>query len=146
MDCRCQRTLIFSFPSATFHSPPYIISQRCLHSSPNISEHYIKFHLPFVILSFVLSLTYFSDISIDGLQWTLVDFLPMTPVSIFIFTYVYFYLHFYLHFPMLLCFTFISGVLIFFSHIVTDRLLEDLYLFLLGSPARCAKYCNYLCQ
>ena len=60
--------------------------------------------------------------------------------------YVYFYLYFYLHFLMLLCLTFISGVLIFLSHIVIDFPLAGLYPFLLGSSVRCTSYCNYLCQ
>ena len=67
-------------------------------------------------------------------------------MSIFILTYVYFYVYFYLHFPMLLCLTFISGVLIFLSHIVIDCPLAGLYSFLLGSPARCTNHCNYPCQ
>ena len=103
--------------------------------------------LPFVILSSVLSFTFLVS-PLDGLgvdmelTWTL----PMTPISIFILTYVHFYLYFYLYFPMLPCLTFISGVLTFLSHTVIDHLLVGLYSFLLGSPARCAKYCNYLCQ
>ena len=72
------------------------------------------------------------------------------------FTYnpcVYFYLHLCLFLSSFLssflCYhvsPFISGVLVFLSHIVIDCPLAGLYPFLLGSPARCAIYCNYLCQ
>ena len=128
----------------------YIIPQRCLQISPNIFKHLqallsSPYPLLFFPLFFLLLLWYLCQTDSELAQ-TLTQTLPMTLISIFILTYVYFYLHFYLHFPMLPCLTFISGVLIFLSHIVIDHPLAGLYPFLLGSPARCAKYCNYQCQ
>ena len=146
----CQGTLIFSnistvyssFPSATFcftslyyPSTTSTIISKHLHTSPSTALSFSPCY------SFLYSFLYFSDISVRQTsrlyQW---------PLSIFILTYVSFFSSFLSSFPMLPCLTFISGVLFFLLHIVIDCHLAGLYSFLLGSPARCTNYCNYLCQ
>ena len=139
----CQETLIFSnisavyssFPSATFcftslyySSTMPTITSKHLQASPSTV---LSSPLPFVILSSVLSFAFLIS-PLDRLQ----DRLYPWP-------HVYFY-HF--HFWCYHVSPFISRVLVFLSHIVVDCSLAGLYPFLLGSPARCTSYCNYLCH
>ena len=111
-----------------------------LQSSPSISEHYVEFPLPFVILSSVLSFT--SPVSpLDRLRVDMDFNMDFTNDPYFYFyPYLCLFLSSFLSsFPYVTSLTFISGVLIFLSHIVIDCPLAGLYPFLLGSPARCTE-------
>ena len=132
----------FGFTFLYYPSMMLTIISEYLHTSPSTV---LSFPLPFHF-SFLYSFFCFSDISV---RWTLMDFeMDFTNNPC-----VYFYPHlclflflFLSSFLMLLCLTFYLQSLSFLSHIVIDCPLAGLYPFLLGSPAGCASYCDYLCQ